>query len=26
VACVAGESFKPSEIPEALRKKMEAAL
>ncbi len=26
VACVAGESFKPAEIPEALRRKMEAAL
>jgi tol-pal system-associated acyl-CoA thioesterase len=26
VACVAGESFKPAEIPAALRKKMEAAL
>ena len=26
VACVAGESFKPTEIPEAQRKKMEAAL
>ena len=26
VACVAGEHFKPAEIPEALRKKMEAAL
>jgi acyl-CoA thioester hydrolase len=26
VACVAGESFKPTEIPEPLRKKMEAAL
>ena len=26
VACVAGEHFKPTEIPEALRKKMEAAL
>jgi len=26
VACVAGESFKPCEIPEGLRKKMEAAL
>ena len=26
VACVAGESFKPTEIPESLRKKMEAAL
>jgi acyl-CoA thioester hydrolase len=26
VACVTGESFKPLEIPEALRKKMEAAL
>jgi acyl-CoA thioester hydrolase len=26
VACVAGESFKPTEIPEALKKKMEAAL
>jgi tol-pal system-associated acyl-CoA thioesterase len=26
VACVAGESFKPTEIPDALRKKMEAAL
>ena len=26
VACVAGESFKPAEIPEPLRKKMEAAL
>ena len=26
VACVSGENFKPVEIPEALRKKMEAAL
>ncbi|MGZ5035356.1 MAG: tol-pal system-associated acyl-CoA thioesterase [Usitatibacter sp.] len=26
VACVAGDTFKPTEIPEALRKKMEAAL
>jgi len=26
VACVTGESFKPLEIPEALRKKMEASL
>jgi acyl-CoA thioester hydrolase len=26
VACVTGESFKPAEIPAALRKKMEAAL
>ena len=26
VACVTGESFKPVEIPEALRRKMEAAL
>jgi acyl-CoA thioester hydrolase len=26
VACVTGEHFKPTEIPEALRKKMEAAL
>jgi acyl-CoA thioester hydrolase len=26
VACVTGESFKPAEIPEALRKKMEASL
>ena len=26
VACVTGEAFKPAEIPEALRKKMEAAL
>jgi tol-pal system-associated acyl-CoA thioesterase len=26
VACVTGESFKPTEIPEALKKKMEAAL
>jgi tol-pal system-associated acyl-CoA thioesterase len=26
VACVAGENFKPAEIPEPLRKKMEAAL
>ena len=26
VACVAGESFKPVEIPDALRKKMEASL
>ena len=26
VACVTGESFKPAEIPEALRRKMEAAL
>ena len=26
VACVTGESFKPVEIPEALRKKMEASL
>ena len=26
VACVAGENFKPVEIPEALRKKMEASL
>ena len=26
VACVACESFKPTEIPEGLRKKMEAAL
>ena len=26
VACVTGESFKPTEIPEPLRKKMEAAL
>ena len=26
VACVAGEHFKPTEIPEALRKKMESAL
>jgi len=26
VACVTGEAFKPVEIPEALRKKMEAAL
>jgi tol-pal system-associated acyl-CoA thioesterase len=26
VACVTGENFKPTEIPEALRKKMEAAL
>ena len=26
VACVAGESFKPAEIPDALRRKMEAAL
>jgi acyl-CoA thioester hydrolase len=26
VACVAGETFKPLEIPEALRKKMEASL
>ena len=26
VACVAGESFKPSEIPAALKRKMEAAL
>jgi tol-pal system-associated acyl-CoA thioesterase len=26
VACVTGESFKPTEIPEALRRKMEAAL
>ncbi len=26
VACVAAESFKPSEIPEALRRKMEASL
>jgi acyl-CoA thioester hydrolase len=26
VACLTGESFKPAEIPEPLRKKMEAAL
>jgi tol-pal system-associated acyl-CoA thioesterase len=26
VACVTGEQFKPAEIPEALRRKMEAAL
>jgi acyl-CoA thioester hydrolase len=26
VACVTGENFKPTEIPEALRRKMEAAL
>ena len=26
VACVTGDNFKPTEIPEALRKKMEAAL
>jgi tol-pal system-associated acyl-CoA thioesterase len=26
VACVTGENFKPAEIPEALRRKMEAAL
>jgi YbgC/YbaW family acyl-CoA thioester hydrolase len=26
VACVAGETFKPAEIPEPLRRKMEAAL
>jgi acyl-CoA thioester hydrolase len=26
VACVTGETFKPAEIPEPLRKKMEAAL
>ncbi|MGZ5096498.1 MAG: tol-pal system-associated acyl-CoA thioesterase [Usitatibacter sp.] len=26
VACVTGESFKPTEIPEALKRKMEAAL
>jgi len=26
VACVTGENFKPTEIPESLRKKMEAAL
>ena len=26
VACVAGETFKPSEIPEPLRRKMEASL
>jgi tol-pal system-associated acyl-CoA thioesterase len=26
VACVTGESFKPTEIPDALRRKMEAAL
>jgi len=26
VACVAGDNFKPTEIPEPLRKKMEAAL
>ena len=26
VACVTGDRFKPTEIPEALRKKMEAAL
>ena len=26
VACVSGDNFKPAEIPEALRKKMEAAL
>lgn len=26
VACVTGEAFKPAEIPEALRRKMEAAL
>jgi acyl-CoA thioester hydrolase len=26
VACVAGETFKPTEIPEPLRRKMEAAL
>jgi len=26
VACVAGESFKPAEIPEGVRKKMEGAL
>ena len=26
VACVTGENFKPAEIPEGLRKKMEAAL
>ena len=26
VACVAGEHFKPTEIPQALRKKMESAL
>jgi acyl-CoA thioester hydrolase len=26
VACVTGENFRPTEIPEALRKKMEAAL
>ena len=26
VACVSGDNFKPTEIPEALRKKMEAAL
>ena len=26
VACVTGEHFKPAEIPDALRKKMEAAL
>jgi len=26
VACVAGENFKPAEIPDALRRKMEAAL
>ncbi|HET7729049.1 MAG TPA: tol-pal system-associated acyl-CoA thioesterase [Usitatibacter sp.] len=26
VACVAGDNFKPAEIPAALRKKMEAAL
>ena len=26
VACVSGDNFKPTEIPEALRKKMEASL